>query len=65
MKNKPYTVIGLCECGCDNSFCEHVRASCPVKAEKLAVKDRIEEGFPSRVIGVFEGHLPNVRNDEQ
>lgn len=51
---KPFTVTGLCRCGCDDSFVEHTEAQNADSAARKALKER---GRPGDVVAVFDGHL--------
>jgi hypothetical protein len=56
-----YTVIGVCNCGCGDSFIHHVEARTPKHAAAIALEKR---DFSGTVIAVLNGHLTNRLSSE-
>lgn len=63
LEPKQFTVVGLCLCGCDESFVFHTEAKDAAEARSNVVKDRKEAGHESQIIAVFEGRLQDVHED--
>lgn len=63
-KTKSYTVVGLCLCGCNESFVYHADARTPTsatkKVDRLRVKQFGRHVKDSRIVAVFEGEHTDV-----